>query len=60
MAREYTNKVLELVEEGAIDKDLCIRDLLSFLGEHEVKQFVEDYGYFYEEEEEEYLGEEER
>lgn len=35
-----TNKLLELVEEGLIDKDQLIVNLLSYLSEEEVKEFA--------------------
>jgi len=34
--REATNRVLELVEEGIIDKDYLIRALLSYLSDDQV------------------------
>ncbi len=39
MAREYTNKVMEMVEEGLVDKDVLIRDLLCWMSEADVEQF---------------------
>ena len=54
--REYTNKLLELVDEGAIDpKELC-QQLAMWLSEDEVADFWQSYGYaeaFEPEEEEE-------
>lgn len=37
--RDTTNKVLQMVEDGVLDKDNLIRDLLGYLSEDEVKQF---------------------
>lgn len=39
--RAYTCAVLELVDEGMLDKDFLIGELLSWMSEHEVKQFCE-------------------
>ena len=38
--RRYTCALLELVEEGALNKDALIRDLLGYLSESEVQDFV--------------------
>ena len=38
--RRYTVGLLELVEEGALDRDTLIRDLLGYLSESEVEDFV--------------------
>lgn len=38
--RKYTNKILDLMEEGAFDMKTLCRDLLGYLSEDEVKQFV--------------------
>lgn len=46
MAREYTNRMLEMVEEGYFDKDMLIRDLLSWMSEHEVREFVDANRFF--------------
>lgn len=40
MTREYTSRMLELLEEGMFDKDALILDLLNYLSESEVKNFV--------------------
>lgn len=39
MAREYTNKILEMLDEGIFDKNVLIRDLLSWMSENDVKAF---------------------
>ena len=41
MTREYTNKILELIDEGMIDKDWLIPQLLVWMSEHDVKEFYE-------------------
>lgn len=40
MSREYTRRMLELLEEGSFNEDVLIRDLLNFLSEAEVEEFV--------------------
>lgn len=40
VSRKYTCALLELVDEGALDKDTLIRDLLGYLSEDEVQDFV--------------------
>jgi hypothetical protein len=44
MAREYTDEAMRLVEEGLVDKDSMIRDLLCWLSDHDVKEFLEHHG----------------
>jgi hypothetical protein len=39
-ARPYTTAVLEAVDEGALDKDTLLADLLGYLSESEVEDFV--------------------
>lgn len=57
MAREYTNKILEMLDEGMFDKDMLIRDLLSWMSEYDVRLFADAYNLFPEEEVEEDLDE---
>ena len=38
--REYTNKLLDMVDEGIVDKDILIRELLNYMSEDDVKDFV--------------------
>ena len=40
VSRPVTCQMLDLVEQGLFDKDNVIRDLLNFLSEAQVKQFV--------------------
>ena len=40
MTRKYTNAVLDAVDEGMFDKEALIRDLLGYLSEDEVQDFV--------------------
>ena len=53
-ARFYTIQLMALVEDGAVDKDYLIRDLLGYLSEDEVEDFMRmnDYVAIDEEEEE--------
>lgn len=39
-SRKYTTALLEAVDEGMYDKDLLIQDLLGYLSESEVQDFV--------------------
>jgi hypothetical protein len=41
MIRKYTSKILELVEEGALNSDELIRDLLMWMPESDVREFYE-------------------
>ena len=40
-ARKFTNALLELVEQGYSDSEYVIRDLLHWMSEDDVKEFVE-------------------
>ena len=42
--REYTNKIIEMVDEGLLDRDMLIRDLLNYMSESDVKDFYESLG----------------
>lgn len=39
-SRVYTNKLVELIEMGAINTDTLARDLLGWMSEDDVKQFM--------------------
>jgi hypothetical protein len=52
-ARYNTNRVLELVDEGVVDKDAMIRDLLLWMSESEVAEFVKQQELFDDEDEDE-------
>jgi len=39
-SRPYTTALLEAVDEGMMDKDALIQDLLGYLSESEVQDFV--------------------
>ena len=38
-SREYTCRILQLVDEGVLDKDALIQDLLGWMSEADVKAF---------------------
>lgn len=50
--RKYTNKIIEMVDEGLIDRDMLIRDLLNYMSESDVENFYDQY-YGYEDEDDE-------
>jgi hypothetical protein len=52
--RYYTNQLLEMIEEGIIDKDTVINACLSYMSESEVQDMMESNEFIEEEEEEEY------
>lgn len=39
--RRYTNKIIELVDDGILDRDILIRDLLCWMSESDVAEFYE-------------------
>jgi hypothetical protein len=41
--RKFTNAVIEAKDEGIIDRDELIRDLLDYLSESEVANFLSAY-----------------
>ncbi len=51
--REYTNKILELMDEGSIDSKSLAEQLLCWLSERDVEEFYRvNYAEFFEPEEE--------
>ena len=52
-SREFTNKILEAVEEGMLDKDTVIMACLKYMSEDQVRDMAEANGFFEHEEEEE-------
>lgn len=42
-AREYTNLIIEKLDDEILDPGLVIIDLLNWLSESEVKEFFEQY-----------------
>ena len=59
MTREYTKKLLDLIDEGVVDKDALILNLLNWMSEDFVKEFYEQYYESDDEEDDEYSEEEE-
>lgn len=41
MTRDATKKILDMVAEGAVDKDVLIRDLLGWMSEDDVREFID-------------------
>lgn len=52
MPREYTNKLLEMVDEGLLDKDTVITALAKYMSDDEVRDCMEINDFLYEDEEE--------
>ena len=40
MSRKYTNKLLEMIEEGLLDKDNVIMACVKYMSEDEVKDMM--------------------
>lgn len=43
--RAYTVALMDMVEQGVVDKDALIQDLLNYMSEHQVQDFAESNGY---------------
>jgi hypothetical protein len=58
MSREYTNKLLELVEDGMLDRDTVIMACVKYMSEADVQDMMESNEFILEEddEDEEYDG----
>jgi len=52
MTREYTDRLYEMLQDGLIDAESLVQDLLGWLSEDEVKEFAERNDYITEEDEE--------
>lgn len=39
-SREYTNKLVDLIEMGVINTDFLVRELLGWMSEDDVKRFM--------------------
>ena len=50
MTRQYTNRLLEMIEEGIIDKDTVINAFCSYMSESDVRDLCEREGFIEEEE----------
>jgi hypothetical protein len=53
MTREYTNKLLELVEDGMLDRDTVIMACVKYMSEDDVKDMMESNEFILEEDEDE-------
>ncbi len=53
MSREYTNKLLEMVEEGLLDRDNVIMACVKYMSEDEVRDMMHCNEFIEEEENEE-------
>lgn len=40
MCREYTNKLLDMVDEGLVDKDYVIRACVCYMSEDDVERMM--------------------
>lgn len=40
MTREYTNKLLEMIEEGILDRDTVIMACVKYMSEDDVKDMM--------------------
>jgi hypothetical protein len=56
MTREYTNKLLEMVEEGLLDRDTVIMACVKYMSESDVQDMMESNEMIEEEYEDEYDG----
>jgi hypothetical protein len=52
--REATNKILEMVEDGLLDRDQVIMACLKYMSEDDVADMARANEFFYEEDEEDY------
>ena len=43
MARQYTNRIIEMLDDRILDPGLIVIDLLNWLSESDVKEFFEQY-----------------
>jgi hypothetical protein len=53
MSREYTSKLLELVEDGMLDRDTVIMACVKYMSEDDVKDMMEANEFILEEDEDE-------
>jgi len=51
-AREYSKKLLDLVEEGILDRDAVICAMINYLSDSDVKRMMEVNEFIVDEEEE--------
>ena len=53
MTREYTSKLLELIEDGMLDRDTVIMACVKYMSEDDVKDMMEHNEFILEEDEDE-------
>jgi hypothetical protein len=53
MTREYTNQLLEMIEEGILDAEEVLRSALIYMSEAEVEDMAKQEGFIEEDEDEE-------
>ncbi len=53
MTREYTNKLLEMIDDGLLDRDSVIMACVKYMSEDEVRDMMESNEFIEEETEEE-------
>jgi predicted transcriptional regulator len=53
MTRQYTNQLLEMIENGLLDKDIVINACVNYMSEDDVRDMMESNEFIEEEEEEE-------
>ena len=51
MTREYTTKLLQLVDDGVLSADTVMRACLNYMSEYDVEEMVSDNGFIEEDEE---------
>jgi hypothetical protein len=49
--REYTNRILEAIDEGILSRDAVIQACLNYMSEAQVKDMCESEGFFEDDEE---------
>lgn len=56
MVRKYTVKLLEMIEEGLLDKDMVIMACVKYISEYDVKDMMEINEFISDEEQDELEG----
>lgn len=54
MTRQYTNQLLEMIEDGMLDRDTVIMACVKYMSESDVQDMMEINEFVAEDEEEEY------
>ena len=53
-SREYSKKLLDMVDEGMLDRDMVICAMINYMSEYDVKDMMERNQFLETEEEEEF------